>query len=160
MYINTATGQYPYTVGDLRRDNRNTSFPKVISEETLAQYGVVEVVESAPVEYDERTQKAVKQSNPTLVDGVWTIGYTIQNKTPQEVIDFDLLAEANNRDKRDELLRGTDWVILLHLERSSAGGPPSDKPVDMINYRQNLRDITDHPNWPNLSDSDWPVKPS
>jgi len=26
-------------------------------------------------------------------------------------------------------------------------------------YRQALRDITDHANWPNLSDSDWPTKP-
>ena len=29
----------------------------------------------------------------------------------------------------------------------------------MGEYRQALRDITGHDNWPNLSDSDWPVKP-
>jgi len=29
----------------------------------------------------------------------------------------------------------------------------------MREYRQALRDITTHPNWPNLEESDWPVKP-
>jgi len=37
----------------------------------------------------------------------------------------------------------------------------SDRPLSdaMREYRQALRDITTHPNWPNLEDSDWPVKP-
>jgi hypothetical protein len=26
-------------------------------------------------------------------------------------------------------------------------------------YRQALRDITSHSNWPHLSDEDWPTKP-
>jgi len=29
----------------------------------------------------------------------------------------------------------------------------------MTTYRQALRDITDHSNWPNLQEADWPVKP-
>ena len=28
-----------------------------------------------------------------------------------------------------------------------------------INYRQELRDITTHTNWPNLNPEDWPVNP-
>ena len=28
-----------------------------------------------------------------------------------------------------------------------------------IDYRQALRDITTHSNWPNLNPEDWPVKP-
>jgi len=27
-------------------------------------------------------------------------------------------------------------------------------------YRQALRDITSHANWPHLEDADWPTKPS
>jgi hypothetical protein len=30
----------------------------------------------------------------------------------------------------------------------------------MTSYRQALRDITSHANWPNLTDADWPTKPS
>jgi hypothetical protein len=29
----------------------------------------------------------------------------------------------------------------------------------MTTYRQALRDITTHADWPNLADSDWPTKP-
>lgn len=37
----------------------------------------------------------------------------------------------------------------------------SDYPVtaEQLAYRQALRDITTHPNWPNLEESDWPTKP-
>jgi hypothetical protein len=29
----------------------------------------------------------------------------------------------------------------------------------ITSYRQALRDITNHANWPNLNDEDWPTKP-
>ena len=59
------------------------------------------------------------------------------------------LVEAN-RNKRNALLAETDWTQV------------ADAPVDATawaTYRQALRDITSHANWPNLSDDDWPVKP-
>jgi len=31
--------------------------------------------------------------------------------------------------------------------------------TEMATYRQALRDITSHDNFPNLSDADWPTKP-
>jgi len=32
--------QYPYTLGDLRRDNKNVSFPRQVDANTLAEYRV------------------------------------------------------------------------------------------------------------------------
>jgi hypothetical protein len=29
----------------------------------------------------------------------------------------------------------------------------------MTTYRQALRDLPSHTNWPNLADADWPTKP-
>lgn len=61
----------------------------------------------------------------------------------------DRAAEAN-RNERNALLAETDWTQV------------ADAPVDAAawaTYRQALRDITTHSNWPNLSDDDWPVKP-
>jgi hypothetical protein len=58
-------------------------------------------------------------------------------------------AEAN-RNKRNALLAETDWTQV------------ADAPVDTTawtTYRQALRDITTHANWPNLEESDWPTKP-
>ena len=31
---------------------------------------------------------------------------------------------------------------------------------EMAAYRQALRDITSHANWPYLNEADWPVKPA
>ena len=37
---------FPYSMGDLRRDNPNTSFPRYVSAETMAEYWVFEVTEN------------------------------------------------------------------------------------------------------------------
>ena len=60
----------------------------------------------------------------------------------------DRAAEAN-RNKRNALLAETDYLALSDNTMSA----------EMTTYRQALRDITTHSNWPNLSDDDWPVKP-
>jgi hypothetical protein len=57
-------------------------------------------------------------------------------------------AEAN-RKLRDEKLAETDFYALSDVTMTEA----------MTTYRQALRDITTHANWPNLEDADWPVKP-
>lgn len=52
-----------------------------------------------------------------------------------------------NREYRNQLLTASDWTQL------------PDAPVDQeawAAYRQALRDLTDHVNWPNLDADDWP----
>jgi hypothetical protein len=65
--------------------------------------------------------------------------------------------EASNRKHRDRLLAETDYLALSDATMSA----------EMTTYRQALRDITTHANWPNLvypdmdgSGGDWPTKPS
>lgn len=59
-----------------------------------------------------------------------------------------------NMSKRAELLAETDWYVIRATETAT------EVPVDIVTYRQALRDITTHENWPNLDDADWPVKPA
>ena len=54
-----------------------------------------------------------------------------------------------NRSQRDALLAGTDWYALSDVTLSD----------EMKTYRQALRDLPKHSDWPNLADSDWPTKP-
>ena len=54
-----------------------------------------------------------------------------------------------NRRKRDQLLSATDWWAVSDRTMTA----------EQTAYRQALRDITTHANWPNLADSDWPIKP-
>ena len=57
--------------------------------------------------------------------------------------------ETAHKNKRNWLLSATDWWAMSDRTMTAAQTP----------YRQALRDITDHSNWPNLSESDWPTKP-
>jgi len=77
MYVKLTNGQPEiYTIGQLRRDNPNTSFPKNIPDERLAEYDVYPVtVLDRPT--TETWQRATRNDLPTLLDGVWTLGWTV-----------------------------------------------------------------------------------
>jgi len=65
----------------------------------------------------------------------------------------DRAAEAN-RSTRDAKLAETDWTQIPDRALT-------DEAKDLwVAYRTALRDITAHKNWPNVSDNDWPTKPS
>jgi len=98
---------------------------------------------------DERTQKTEQEASPTLVNGSWTVGWTTTDKTAEEVQEYDDNTAASNRADRDGRLAATDYLALSDNTLST----------EMATYRQALRDITSHANWPNLNDDDWPTKP-
>ena len=62
---------------------------------------------------------------------------------------LDANTATANRSTRDAKLAETDFYALSDVTMSS----------EMTTYRQALRDITTHENWPNLEDADWPTKP-
>lgn len=140
---------YPYSVGQLRRDNPNTSFPKQVPDAILAEYGVYPVTLLEQPDIDTRTQRVTQEAQPSLVGDNWTIGWTTSSKTAEEIQEYDDNTAANNRAERDKLLAETDWWASTDLTMSA----------EQTAYRQDLRDITTHANWPNLADSDWPTKP-
>lgn len=58
------------------------------------------------------------------------------------------------RDKRRRKLILSDWTQI-------SDSPLNDsKKAEWATYRQALRDLTKHANWPNLEESDWPELPS
>ena len=156
LLVKTSNGQveqFPYTLGDLRRDNSQTSFPKKIGDAILASHGIYHVMPETQPEYDNLVQTLVRDDEPhnneTAVDedtgetyrtGRWVIGYTAENK-PQEQ------AEEAVRNQRDRLLSDTDWMAL------------SDNTMtpEMTSYRQALRDITEQTGFP--YSVIWPTKP-
>jgi len=62
---------------------------------------------------------------------------------------LDANTATANRSTRDAKLAETDFYALSDVTMSS----------EMTTYRQALRDITAHENWPNLEDADWPTAP-
>lgn len=193
MYAKLKDGkiaQFPYTIGQLRKDNPNVSFPKNITTGVLQKYGVVGVVEGPkptpgpyqtvardaephrPVigQYTEEDAPTPEMVGEDIIANYWMIGYhtvdmfsdytdeegVVHTKAEQEAAYQNKLdenvAEAN-RTQRDTLLAETDWVVIKAQETGVA--------VDAAwaTYRQALRDITTHANWPHLTKADWPVKP-
>jgi hypothetical protein len=140
---------YPYKMADLITDNPKVSFPCCITEELAASWNVFPVVEGEKPVYAERIQNCVKEAQPTLDGDIWTIGWTVTDKTADETTEYDTSKATENRSTRDELLKDTDWWATSDRTMTQA----------QTDYRQALRDITTHANWPDLSESDWPVKP-
>jgi len=84
----------------------------------------------------------LKTNQETIVGNVSDAQYPNGRESNDEVA-------ARNRSFRNERLAETDWwagsdVTMTEAQRT---------------YRQALRDLTSHANWPHLNDSDWPTKP-
>ena len=171
MHVKLTNGQpsqFPYSVGQFRRDNPLTSFPKDIPVEILRRNGVFPVAELAKPDFDQLVQTLVRDAMPhkeiirlkTEADATdpttgevdqaqvgqpiygnkWLIGYTVENK-PQDQ------AETAVRNQRNSLIAETDWMAL------------SDNTMtpEWATYRQALRDITAQAGFP--YSVIWPTKP-
>ena len=135
--------QEPYSMGQLRRDNKTVSFPKVVDSATLESYGVFSAVEAALPTYNRISQSITRAETAVEVNGKWTYNWIVTNKSAEALA-------AINRTERDERLAKTDYMALSDVTLSNS----------MATYRQSLRDITSHSNWPNLNGGDWPTEPS
>jgi len=62
---------------------------------------------------------------------------------------LDANTATSNRSTRDSKLAETDWYGMSDVTMAD----------NMKTYRQALRDLPTHSNWPNLEDADWPTKP-
>lgn len=152
MFVKITNGQvaaYPYTVGQLRRDNPNTSFPKNVPEATMAAFGMFPVGYEAAPDFDPMTHRIEHSNLPVLKDGKWVLAKTVVALTAEQIADRDAAMATEVRNRRNELLAATDYLALTDTTMT----------LEMTQYRQALRDITSHANFPHLSEADWPVKP-
>jgi len=82
---NQTIEKFPYSIGGLRKDNPQVSFPKNPSLELLASYNVFPVV-STGAQYDPATQVATQEGcayNSTL--SRWETSWTVRSKTVEEL---------------------------------------------------------------------------
>ena len=154
------------TKEELIAANANTSFPKVWDDAIYEFLGVDVVFETPQPEpsgaYKTVVRNGVEQDAndkwvqawverdmfaDTTVDGVTTTKAE-HEAAYQAKLDAD--AAQAVRLTRNNLLSETDFYAFSDVTMSE----------DMKTYRQALRDITAHSNFPhNLTDDDWPTKP-
>lgn len=154
MYVlapNQTVETFPYSIGDLRRDNPNTSFPRNPSNDVLADWNVFPVVDRPTPEYDLATQNCT-QINPTLEDGEWVMTWQVSDASSDEIAARLEGESASVRADRNRRLAECDWTQLSDCPLSDA-----DKAA-WSTYRQELRDIPGQSGFP--WDISWPNTPN
>ena len=145
--INDVVEKYPYSIGELRKDNPNVSFPKNPSAETLAAFNTFEVVSKPQPEVD-HTQD-VGEGVPQKINGVWTQVWNVSTLNELALAERTSNQANNVRAERDGKLANTDWTQGKDI--------PDAVSTKWAAYRQALRDVPAQAGFPwNVQ---WPSKP-
>ena len=148
---NQTVETFPYSIGDLRRNNPNTSFPRNPSNDVLADWNVFPVVDRPSPEYDPASQNCT-QINPTLEDGEWVMTWQVSDASSDEIAARFEGESAAVRSGRNRRLADCDWTQLSDCPLSDA-----DKAA-WSTYRGELRDVPEQSGFP--STVTWPEQPS
>ncbi len=151
--------------GQWRADFAHMSLPRVWKAATLDALNLDPVLAS-PAATTGDYQISVRDGVEQDANGNWVERYVARNMfadttdedgnvttQAQHEASYQATLDAKtataNRATRDAKLAETDFYALSDVTMSS----------EMTTYRQALRDLPDHSNWPNLGDADWPTKP-
>tara|TARA_Y100001938_G_scaffold38034_1_gene52518 strand:- start:307 stop:828 length:522 start_codon:yes stop_codon:yes gene_type:complete len=161
MYVklkDNAVEKFPYSIGDLKKDNPNVSFPKVFSSEIMATFGIAAVTVEEKPSFNSVTQTVSQKTTPELSDGKWVLKWDTNSKA-QSVIDTEKSDQQNSiRRERNTLLSQSDWSI------NSDSQLTEDEVTKWKAYRQELRDATKQTSFAGSSTAlpfvSWPTKPA
>jgi len=161
-YRDRTTGEIK-SQGQLRKENPNMSMPRVWNNDVHDALNVDLVLKGTkPTEGIGRYQRVRRNGVEQDANNNWVEAWQIsdmfadhaQNGTKEEQeashqLQIDSQKAEDNRLQRDKLIAETDWWASSDLTMTAA----------QTAYRQALRDITSHANWPHLDEADWPTKP-
>ena len=167
-YRHTTTGEVK-SQGQWRSHYSNVSLPRVWKTATLAGLNLEAVLASPAAtlgDYQTSARDGVEQdalgnwvekyvARDMFADTTETDddGNVVTTTKAQHETAYQATLDANTasavRTKRNTLLAATDYFALTDVTMDA----------DMTSYRQALRDITSHADFPNLADDDWPVSP-
>ena len=162
-YIKLETGEIK-TQGQWRAENKNVSLPRVWKAATLDFLGLTPILASPKPDHT-NLQQVISGGVTTDAKGNTVEAWSIVDKFADTTEDGVTTTKAEHeaaylakededkaasvRSTRDAKLIETDWTGMSDITMTEA----------MATYRQALRDITAHVNFPNLEDVDWPTKP-
>lgn len=146
-YVKVTNGKAEiYSIGQLRRDNPTTSFPKIISEEMLESYNIYPLVQEEEPSVNRMIETTELQS-PKKVSGNWVRKWKVK-KLSQVVV------EKNIREERDRLLKENvdtmnpmRWDLMTDIQKE-----------EWNRYRKDLLSVTEQEGFP--YDVIWPICPT
>ena len=163
------------TQGEVRRMHSNTSLPRVWDANVCAALGIDPVLEAPKPEVTGYTQ-AVRNGVTQDANGNWVQAWSVvdmfqdytddegvtHTKADQEAAyqaDLDAKAAASVRATRDAKLAESDWVTVKAVDQNAQDSLGIQVPQVWLDYRQALRDITNHTDFPHIADESWPTAP-
>jgi hypothetical protein len=152
MYLklsNEVIEKYPYSIGELRRDNPQTSFPKNPSDQLLAEWQVFPVTPTPQPQVDHT--KNVAEVDPVKTGDTWVQTWQVTDASQEEIAQRTQDQASNVRYERDQKLTECDWLVIKAYETNS------NIPAVWELYRQALRDIPQQAGFP--FDITWPAQP-
>ena len=161
-YRHTQTGEVK-TQGQWRSHYKNVSLPRAWKQATLDGLNLEAVLE-APKPTVGQYEVAARNGVTQDANGNWVTAWEVRDmftdttdedgvtttKAEHEAAyqaKLDEKAAEAVRKQRATLLAETDWMALSDVTMSA----------EMTAYRQALRDITDHVDFPYLTEADWPT---
>ena len=123
-----------YSIGQLRRDNPQVSFPKNIPDDTLAEYYVYPLTPADQPTYDSSTHR-IEEGTPVLVDGVWTQVWNVIALTAEEIAQKQADHAAQVEAQRAEAYRNESDPLFFKSQRGEATHQEWLDKVDEIKAR-------------------------
>ena len=150
------------TQGEVRRMHSNTSLPRVWDANVCTELGIDPVLAAPKPEASAAYKQVGRNGAVQDANGNWVEAYIETDMFADTTEDgvtttkaehetayqarLDADAAKSVRTQRDTKLAETDWTALADVAMTA----------EMATYRQALRDITLHENFPHLQNSDWP----
>ena len=158
---------YPYTFANLQAENPDTNFgnnwdvtywfPNTITAIEKG-YTLQPVTVASEPSFDPSTQICTQNTQPTDVNGVWTLDWTVAQMTPEQQAAYNAQQQANNKAKAKNLLQATDWVEIPSVT-NTANTPHLLNQAEFETYRVALRAIAVNPpvvaTWPTEPAEQW-----
>jgi len=122
---------------EFRKLNSSTSFPQIISVETLNDFGadpVLEGPQAQPTHHQIGFADGVEQINSQ-----WYTKYSVSDMNAEAIVAADAAQAANVRTSRNDKLKECDWTQIADSTADKAA---------WATYRQALRDITKQAGFP------------
>lgn len=162
--------QFPYTLGSLEAENPYTNFGPdpdfvtIFPNTDVAinnNYTLEPVVYLPQPSYDPATQVAIQDTNPSLIDTVWTLGWTIRLMTPEEAAE----AKQQVKAQASQLLSATDWTAIPSVADPAQSNPFLANQNAFFEYRSQVRAIAVNPPtyvaaWPTVPNEVWETVPT
>jgi hypothetical protein len=107
IYIKVKDGiveKYPYSVEELKAENKDVSFPAQVSLETLAEFGVFPLLRLAKPEIDHT--KNVNEDTPKFVNDKWVQVWEVTAASNDEILQRVLKLRASKYPPMTDYLDG------------------------------------------------------